>query len=269
MASPIWRAAASARRSPRRRSGLAEPELGQELAAELVVVVLAGVDDASLRRRAACTSGATLIISGRVPSTKAMLLGAKPRSPLLRPLVSTLRIRRRTANVRPSCVPGSARRPVTPRVALSYGGAAGRSVERAIADSRRSPVASRPQLQAASREEIECRPSGCLLTRTPPVARSAPRSSTPCADVLDSGTLTATKGAFTKRLEAALAELLGVEHVVACASGSAAVHVGHRRARPRAGRRGHHHVDHRHGRPQPRSSTRAPSRSSPTSTRSP
>ena len=43
--------------------------------------------------------------------------------------------------------------------------------------------------------------------------------------VLDSGVLTATKGSFTKQLEASLSELLGVEHVIACASGSAAVHV--------------------------------------------
>ena len=43
-------------------------------------------------------------------------------------------------------------------------------------------------------------------------------------EVLRSGTLTATKGAMTPRLEAALAELLGVRHVVALASGSAAVH---------------------------------------------
>ena len=43
--------------------------------------------------------------------------------------------------------------------------------------------------------------------------------------VLDSGTLTATKGEFTPRLESAISELLGVEHVVACASGTAAVHV--------------------------------------------
>jgi dTDP-4-amino-4,6-dideoxygalactose transaminase len=42
--------------------------------------------------------------------------------------------------------------------------------------------------------------------------------------VLDSGTLTATKGEFTKRLEAAVADLIGVEHAIACASGSAAVH---------------------------------------------
>lgn len=43
-------------------------------------------------------------------------------------------------------------------------------------------------------------------------------------EALRSGTLTATKGQFTKRLESALGELLGVEHVIACASGSAAVH---------------------------------------------
>jgi dTDP-4-amino-4,6-dideoxygalactose transaminase len=42
--------------------------------------------------------------------------------------------------------------------------------------------------------------------------------------VLDSGTLTATKGEFTKRLETTVANLVGVQHAVACASGSAAVH---------------------------------------------
>ncbi len=45
------------------------------------------------------------------------------------------------------------------------------------------------------------------------------------AEVLASGTLTATKGAFTKRFETAVAEMLGVEHVISCSSGSAAVHV--------------------------------------------
>lgn len=44
-------------------------------------------------------------------------------------------------------------------------------------------------------------------------------------DVLESGTLTATKGNHTKALEAEVAELFGVEHAVACASGSAACHV--------------------------------------------
>lgn len=43
-------------------------------------------------------------------------------------------------------------------------------------------------------------------------------------EVLESGTLTATKGAISPRLEAAVRELLGVEHVVLCSSGSAAVH---------------------------------------------
>ncbi|MEZ5215780.1 MAG: aminotransferase class V-fold PLP-dependent enzyme [Ilumatobacteraceae bacterium] len=44
------------------------------------------------------------------------------------------------------------------------------------------------------------------------------------ADVLASGTLTATKGSMTKRLEAEFGALLGSEHVIACSSGSAAVH---------------------------------------------
>jgi perosamine synthetase len=44
------------------------------------------------------------------------------------------------------------------------------------------------------------------------------------AEVLRSGTLTSTKGTMVKRFEAAAAELMGVDHAVACASGSAAVH---------------------------------------------
>jgi dTDP-4-amino-4,6-dideoxygalactose transaminase len=44
------------------------------------------------------------------------------------------------------------------------------------------------------------------------------------AEVLRSGTLTATKGAFTKQLETAFAERVGVRHAAACASGSAALH---------------------------------------------
>jgi perosamine synthetase len=44
------------------------------------------------------------------------------------------------------------------------------------------------------------------------------------AEVLKSGTLTATKGAFTPRLESAVKEMLGIGHVAACSSGSAAVH---------------------------------------------
>lgn len=43
-------------------------------------------------------------------------------------------------------------------------------------------------------------------------------------EVLRSGTLTSTKGTMVARFEAAVAELLGVGHAVACASGSAAVH---------------------------------------------
>ncbi len=44
-------------------------------------------------------------------------------------------------------------------------------------------------------------------------------------EVIRSGVLTATKGSHTKQLEADLGHLLGVDHVVALASGSAAVHV--------------------------------------------
>lgn len=43
-------------------------------------------------------------------------------------------------------------------------------------------------------------------------------------EVLQSGTLTATKGSFTPRFEAAVAAGLGVRHVIALSSGSAAVH---------------------------------------------
>jgi len=44
------------------------------------------------------------------------------------------------------------------------------------------------------------------------------------AEVIASGTLTATKGAQTPRLEQELTETLGVGHAVACSSGTAAVH---------------------------------------------
>jgi dTDP-4-amino-4,6-dideoxygalactose transaminase len=44
------------------------------------------------------------------------------------------------------------------------------------------------------------------------------------AEVLRSGTLTSTKGTMVARFERAVADLIGVEHAVACASGSAAVH---------------------------------------------
>jgi perosamine synthetase len=42
--------------------------------------------------------------------------------------------------------------------------------------------------------------------------------------VLESGTLTSTKGQAVKRLEKEFAELCGVEHAFACASGTAAIH---------------------------------------------
>jgi perosamine synthetase len=42
--------------------------------------------------------------------------------------------------------------------------------------------------------------------------------------VIESGTLTSTKGSFVKGLEARFAEMLGTPHAVACASGTAAVH---------------------------------------------
>src|SRR6266436_4225854 len=44
------------------------------------------------------------------------------------------------------------------------------------------------------------------------------------AAAIRSGTLTSTKGTFVKTLERRFAELLGVEHAWACASGTAAVH---------------------------------------------
>jgi len=43
-------------------------------------------------------------------------------------------------------------------------------------------------------------------------------------EVLNSGTLTATKGSFTPRFERDLASLLGVRHAIACSSGTAAIH---------------------------------------------
>ena len=58
---------------------------------------------------------------------------------------------------------------------------------------------------------------------------SVPRSSTRLRDVIDSGTLTAPRARSHTRFEAAVAELLGVEHVVACASGTAADPRRHRR----------------------------------------
>ncbi|MCU1427137.1 MAG: DegT/DnrJ/EryC1/StrS aminotransferase [Actinomycetia bacterium] len=42
--------------------------------------------------------------------------------------------------------------------------------------------------------------------------------------VVESGTLTSTKGSYVKGLEAAFAGLLGIPHAIACSSGTAAVH---------------------------------------------
>lgn len=55
------------------------------------------------------------------------------------------------------------------------------------------------------------------------------------AEVLRSGTLTSTKGTVVARFERAVAELLGVRHAVACASGSAAVHAAVAVVDPRPG----------------------------------
>jgi perosamine synthetase len=44
------------------------------------------------------------------------------------------------------------------------------------------------------------------------------------ADVIATGTLTSTKGAFVRRLQEEFAKKLGVKHVYACSSGTAAIH---------------------------------------------
>ena len=44
------------------------------------------------------------------------------------------------------------------------------------------------------------------------------------AEAINSGTLNSTRGRFVKQLEREFADLLGVKHVFACASGTAAVH---------------------------------------------
>src|ERR1700735_4436528 len=44
------------------------------------------------------------------------------------------------------------------------------------------------------------------------------------SEAIRSGTLTCTKGRFTKDFEKQFADLLGVKHAHACASGSAAIH---------------------------------------------
>ena len=44
------------------------------------------------------------------------------------------------------------------------------------------------------------------------------------AEVINSGTLTSTKGQFVKQLETDFAGLTGSKHALACASGTAAIH---------------------------------------------
>jgi perosamine synthetase len=54
-------------------------------------------------------------------------------------------------------------------------------------------------------------------------------------EALRSGTLTATKGQFSKRLETEFAALLGAKYAFACSSGSAAVHCGIAAVNPEPG----------------------------------
>jgi dTDP-4-amino-4,6-dideoxygalactose transaminase len=74
---------------------------------------------------------------------------------------------------------------------------------------------------------------GAILTKTglqlPSDQESSGRSLgqaelTYLSEVIASGILTSTKGRFVKRLEAEFAAKLGVKHVYACASGTAAIH---------------------------------------------
>ena len=43
--------------------------------------------------------------------------------------------------------------------------------------------------------------------------------------VIATGTLTSTKGTFTKRLEELFAQKIGMKHAYACTSGTAAIHI--------------------------------------------
>ena len=67
------------------------------------------------------------------------------------------------------------------------------------------------------------------------------------ADVIELGTLTSTKGPQVPELEQRFAALLGTSAAVACSSGHRRHPRRDRRDRPGAGRRDHHHADHRHG----------------------
>jgi dTDP-4-amino-4,6-dideoxygalactose transaminase len=48
---------------------------------------------------------------------------------------------------------------------------------------------------------------------------------TALAEAIHSGTLTSTKGTFVKKVESRFADVIGVKHAYACASGTAAIHV--------------------------------------------
>ena len=85
------------------------------------------------------------------------------------------------------------------------------------------------------------------------------------AEVIASGTLTSTKGRFVKKLEQEFADLLGVKHVYACASGTAAMHTAIAAARSRTWRRNRHQLDHGHGCAHARSFIRERFRSLPKS----
>jgi dTDP-4-amino-4,6-dideoxygalactose transaminase len=54
-------------------------------------------------------------------------------------------------------------------------------------------------------------------------------------EVLESGTLTSTKGSFVKRLEHEFSELIGARYVTACSSGTAAVHAAVAAVNPEPG----------------------------------
>ena len=85
----------------------------------------------------------------------------------------------------------------------------------------------------------------------PAGAPSTPRSSASSPRCSRCGTLTSTKGTRSPGSRRRWPSCSGVEHAVACASGTAAVHVAIAGDRPGARRRGRHDVDHRHGRAEP------------------
>ena len=66
-------------------------------------------------------------------------------------------------------------------------------------------------------------------------------------DALESGVLTSTRGPWVAALEQRFAEILGVRHVVATSSGTAAVHAAIAAIDPEPGDEVDHDPDHRHG----------------------